>query len=755
MLFDWLFQHRTYVAVTSFIVVIVAAAGLTNLQISTDNRVFYGDANEHFAEFLEFEANYTSNNNILFVLHGPTVVVNRHYAEAIRWLTDEAWSIQNVIRVDSLSTHPVVTSSGDDIDVTPLLDFYCPPKMDCIERNQKHLKSPEIVNRLVNGDLRSTGILATLNLEIGAVGEIEKISDQVAELSARFSTRYPDFELVYTGGIPMMAAFADASEADLSLLLPIAFIIIFVLLYAFLGGFKPALLLLTLGILAIIITLGCAGWLGHVLNNATSIVPLIVFTLVITGSMHILLHFLRLSSEQKSKPDCRAAARAALEGNLSPMIVSAATSIIGLLSLSFVDSPPLRQLGQLSALGVFVGCVMSIVILPLALSRLTNSYTSLGTETIQRLLNNYAKKFEQKATSAILPIIIFTASLGGLAKIEIDDNFVDYFDKGTAFRIHTDRATELLAGPNHIEVLVTNLAENGIFEPAYVNYLGDLTKYVRSLPAVSNASGFYDVLTNVSIAFGSPIVNASIPLITAEEYAQWYLVYELSLQQGQSTTDLVNSQQNQSRISILLNETSSKDIQDLEQEIYLWHASKDTNFDLTVTGENIPVAHLSELNIISMAYGLGGSILLSALIVGLLLKKLKLGLVTLFAILVPVACGFGIWGLVTGTIGLASTAIVALTIGIVIDDSIHFAYRYMDGRTRLNMDSWHSAAYGIHRVGTAITTTSIVMISGLSVLLLSTFKVNSSFGACTCLIIGLALLFNLMVFPKALVWADA
>ena len=735
--------------------VIVASAGITNLKVSTDNRVFYGNANKHFTEFLEFEANYTSNNNILFVLHGPSVVIDRRYAEAIRWLTNEAWSIQNVIRVDSLSTHPVVISSGDNIDVVPLLDFYCPLKQNCIEQNPKHLKSPEISNRLINDDLRSTGILATLNLEIGTVGEIEHISNQVTELSARFSDRYPDFELVHTGGIPMMAAFANASEADLSLLLPIAFVTIFILLYVFLGGFKPALMLLTMGILAISVTLGCAGWFGHVLNNATSIVPLIVFTLVITGSMHILLHFLRLSSEQRPEPDHRASARAALEGNLSPMIVSAATSIIGLLSLSFVDSPPLRQLGQLSALGVFVGCSMSIVILPLVLSRLTSPYTSSASSTIQQLLNNYARKFELKATSAILPLIIFAASLGGLAKIEIDDNFVDYFDKGTPFRIQTDRATELLAGPNHIEILVTNSGENGVFEPAYVNYLGDLSEYLRSMPVVSNASGFYDVLTNVSVAFGSPITSPSTSVNTAEEYAQWYLVYELSLQQGQSTTDLVNNQQNQSRISILLKETSSKDIQELEHEIYLWHAGNDTNFELLVTGENIPVAHLSELNINSMVYGLGGSILLSALIVGSLLKKLKLGVATLFAILIPVLSGFGVWGLVTGTIGLASTAIVALTIGIVVDDSIHLAYRYMDGRTRLNMDSWHSAAYGIHRVGTAITTSSIIMIGGLSALLLSAFEVNSSFGACTCLIIGLALLFNLFVFPRALVWADA
>ena len=116
--------------------------------------------------------------------------------------------------------------------------------------------------------------------------------------------------------------------------------------------------------------------------------------------------------------------------------------------------------------------------------------------------------------------------------------------------------------------------------------------------------------------------------------------------------------------------------------------------------------------------------------------------------------GFGFWGLTNATIGLASTAIIALTIGIVVDDSVHLVYRYLDGRNRLQLDRWHAAGYSIHRVGTAIVTTSIVIGVGLSVLTLSAFEVNSSFGACTCLIIALALVFDLAVFPRILTLAD-
>jgi len=144
--------------------------------------------------------------------------------------------------------------------------------------------------------------------------------------------------------------------------------------------------------------------------------------------------------------------------------------------------------------------------------------------------------------------------------------------------------------------------------------------------------------------------------------------------------------------------------------------------------------------------------LLTATVVGITFRKFRLGVAALVATLVPVVAGFGVWGWTIGTIGLASTAIVALTIGIVVDDAVHLSYRYLDATTRLNMGRWQSAAYSVHRAGTAVTTTSIVMVGGLSALLFSGFEVNSSFGACTCLIICLALAFDLFVLPRVLVW---
>jgi predicted RND superfamily exporter protein len=751
-LFDWISKRKTGISILTTVALIASAAGLPMLTITPDNRIFYGAENPYYLEFKKFEEDYSSNNNILFVLSGANPVYERDYATAIRWLTAQAWEIENVMRVDSLATYPLPISSGDTIKVAPILEATCSDSNICKRKSAEILNRPEIVNRLISADQKSTGVLATLFLEIGTVGEIERVNRQARSLADDFKKRFPGYEIVFTGGIPMMAAFAEASATDLATLLPIAALIMGLFLFAFLGGIKPTLILFLLGGSAAVITLGIAGWSGNPLNNATSIVPLIVFTLVIASSMHVVLHFQRSSGESQEQRVILSATKAALENNLPPLSISAATSIIGLLSLTLVDSPPLRQLGQLSAIGVAAGYMLTITILPIILSSLKRGLPSVSANVVQRLLNNYARTIENRRSYFLVGSLVAIVVLSGIPRLVIDDDFVSYFDQSTQFRTDTDRATKLLAGPNHIEILV-NAGEipSGVFDPDYLNFMKNLSAFVRTREQASNVHSYYDIIQSIAEAI-TPDKNAEE--FEADEIAQLFLVYELSLEAGQSNTDFVNQSQTEARISVLLKETSSKDIQLLEKAISDAAMRMDDRFGVTITGENVPVAHISEINIRSMIYGLGGSMLFTAALVGIYFRKLRLAVTAFVAILVPVASGFGVWGWIKGEVGLASTAIVALTIGIVVDDAVHLIYRYLDGVRRMGLDSWQAAAHSVHRSGNAVTVTSIILVSGLSVLQFSSFKVNSSFGICTCLIIGLALLFDLFVLPRILVWTD-
>ena len=312
----------------------------------------------------------------------------------------------------------------------------------------------------------------------------------------------------------MMAAFAQASADDLSLLVPLAIAVMGVVLYLFLGGIRPTLILFLLGLLAAVAAMGVAGWLDHKINNATSIVPVIILTLVIASAMHVMLHFQRSVGNAVDPEAVAVAAKASFENNLPPLTISAATSIVSLLSLSLVDSPPLQQLGQLSALGVLLGYVLSITILPLLLSAHRSRFSSRLSSSIQQLLNVYARQIEGRKTYFALSLVVAVTILSGIWRIEIDDNFVNYFDESTQFRSHTDRATVLLSGPNHIEVLVRTDKPAGVFDPEYLQFVETLAHNIRANTHVSNVHSYFDIINSVIRAVGVRSENSSL---TSEE----------------------------------------------------------------------------------------------------------------------------------------------------------------------------------------------------------------------------------------------
>ena len=242
--------------------------------------------------------------------------------------------------------------------------------------------------------------------------------------------------------------------------------------------------------------------------------------------------------------------------------------------------------------------------------------------------------------------------------------------------------------------------------------------------------------------------------VAPDELAQYFLSFELSLSQGQSTTDFVDMNHRKSRISVLLRDCSMKDIRELDEEIRSWISREFSDpLEIQVTGEGVPTAYLSSDSISEVTIGIVLSLVFSSVLLGIVYRQLRIAVAILSATVIPIVCGFGVWGWTVGTIGMAATLVIAVTIGVVIDDSIHLVYRFRDGLRRLDLTTWGAAAYSVHRTGTAIVTTSIVLAGGFGVLLLSGFRMNSTFGICTALVILLALIFNLTIMPRILVWA--
>lgn len=740
--------HRWLVLSLFLIVLGLALYGTLGLGVNPNNRAFFGPNDPEFTELLQFESDFGSNTSLLFGISSTeSIEDDPELVRAVHWLTDRCWGIDGVSRVDSIATYPYGEFSADEISMSTLAEAFCPSV--CSSLSADNILKKHLVNRFISADGSTIAVVASVVLDAENSAAVSTISRQSDQIVAEFQELFPSLQLFVTGAVPMMQAFIDASNSDLGSLVLIAAGLFAVLLWTFLRSGVLTLVLVTIGVSSILITMGIAGWFGHTVNTATATTPLVVFTLVVAGSMHVFLYIAR--EPCVSNGQVRIAIERAYAANMKPVVLAAVTSVVGLLSLVFVAAPPIKQLGVLSALGVFVGSLVLLFVAPALLSMIQRIKPSTLVIVMQRLLNNQAKRIELGKGPNVLVGSLFLACIAFLPMMNIDEDFVRYFGEGNSFRDNSEEMTHRLAGPYHAEIVIDSGSTGGMYDPEVILLVDKLSNHIREDRAVVNVLSVADVLSEVAYTLSG---ESSLDELNADALAQYFLSFELSLSKGQSTTDFIDVDHRMVRISILFGDVSMREIRAFQDRVNEWSDSNlPSDLTLVVTGEGIPTAHLSNNSIQQLMVGIGISLAFSSLLLGWIYSNPRIVGVVLLATTLPILAGFGVWSLLVGEIGMAATLVVAVTIGVVIDDSIHLLFRFQDGMSELDLSAHEAAGYSVHRTAAAILTTSIVLSGGFSILMLSEFKMNSAFGVCSALVILMALVYNTTLMPRSLIWA--
>jgi predicted RND superfamily exporter protein len=151
---------------------------------------------------------------------------------------------------------------------------------------------------------------------------------------------------------------------------------------------------------------------------------------------------------------------------------------------------------------------------------------------------------------------------------------------------------------------------------------------------------------------------------------------------------------------------------------------------------------------------LEGTTLALVVISGILifaLRSLRIGLISLLPNLVPIAMAFGLWGLLVGEVGLALSVVSGMTLGIVVDDTVHFLSKYLRARREKGMNSEDAVRYAFSTVGTALWVTTLVLMVGFGILAFSHFQLNAGMGLLTAITLELALLADFLFLPPLLI----
>ena len=753
---DWVYRWRFVIIILSIAVVMLAAYGGRDHQknFKTDYRNFFSEDNPQLLAFEELQNVYSKNDNLLIAIEPRSGNVfepkTLELLEKISYPNGElsAWLLPHASRVDSIANFQNTYAQEDDLIVEDLVQNAMALSDERIAEIRKiAISEPLLNNRLVTDKADITAVNVRIELPGKSNQEVIEIAHAARELATRIEAQYPQVKVYLSGLVMLNNAFPEASKRDWGSLVPLMFLAIAVVMGFLLRSVSGTITTIIIIFLCIMAAMGTAGWLKWWLTAPSASSPIIILTLAVADCVHILVSMFSLMRDGMQK---REALTESMRINMRPVFLTSLTTIIGFMGLNFSDAPPFRDLGNITAIGVAYAYILSVTFLPAMMMILPVKVThekAHGSNHMEWLAEFVIRRHNKIILFMGIAIVVLASFI---PRIELNDEFIKYFDKSIEFRVHTDIVTDKLTGIYEIQYSLQSGETGGINEPAFLRKVEDFAQWYRQQADVVHVNTITDTMKRLNMN-----MHADDPAFyklpgERELAAQYLLLYEMSLPFGLDLNNTINIDKSSTRMIVTLQSIDNIRIRELEAQAREWIASHPPAIAERGASATIMFAYIAERNIKTMLVGTAAAMFLIAIVLMLALKSFKFGVLSIIPNFVPAIMGFGIWAIIDGRVGLALSIVAGMTLGIVVDDTVHFMSKYQWALEKHKASAQDAVRYAFSKVGTALWVTTLTLVCGFLVLSTSAFELNKGMGQLTALVIALALMVDLTFLPALL-----
>ena len=725
------------------------------MNIPTPCRLKGGD-NPQLTAFETLQNVYTKNDNVLFVIAPKDgKVFTAEALSAVEELTNEAWKLPYALRVDAITNFQHTLAEEDDLIVKDLVEDPANQSVDMLFEAQRiALNEPLLMNRIINLGANVTGVNVTLQLPEEDPTEVPTMVAAARLLADQIREENPNLDVYLTGTAMLNNAFQEISVNELSRLLPIMFGLMIVIMIFSLRSATGTLVTMIVVGLATMVAMGVGGFMRVGLTPPSAQAPTIIMTLAIADSIHLLVSFIREMRHGKSK---HAAIVESVRLNFMPVFLTSLSTVIGFLTLNFSDVPPFNHLGNITAVGVTAAFLLSVTLLPALMAilpvRIKTREEKTDTPWLDKLADFVILRRKPLLYVSTLIVILFAFLV---PRNVLDDRFVEYFDDSVDFRTDTDYTSENLTGIYQVEFTLDSGNPGGISDPDYLQTVDNFAEWYRAQEGVVHVNTFTDVMKRLNKNMhGDDESFYSLP-DSRNLAAQYLLLYEMSLPYGLDLNNQINVDKSATRFSVTLENVSSTEIRAFAENGRDW-LDQNANVSMHAYGSGIAVmfAYVSGINITSMLKGSAIALILISFMMIFALRSLKLGLISFIPNLLPAIVAFGVWAVLDGVVNIGLSIVIGMTMGIVVDDSIHFMSKYRRARTEGNMDAESAIRYAFSSTGRALVVTTVILVAGFMILSTSAFLMNASMGLMTAITIAIALVIDFFMLPPLLLLLDS
>ena len=646
------------------------------------------------------------------------------------------------------------------------------------------LDSPVFRNFVISEDGKTSGIIVNLkksedlkDIKNKTREEIEDFKDKIKKQNheniieiRNVIKSYENIGKIFLGGIPMIADdMMTFIKSDIIVFgLGVFIFIVFTLWFVF-KKLIWIIVPISSCFFSVIIMMGILGLLNWKVTVISSNFIALMLILTMAMNIHMSTRFLQLK-ENFPKKNIFELISLTTKKMFWPILYTVITTIIAFLSLIFSEIKPIIDFGWMMTFGLITSFIITFTLLPTLINFVPEENISLD-KYKESKITNFFSKISQNNQIAIFVVtgMIIVTSLIGISRLEVENSFINYFDKKTEIYKGMKLIDEKLGGTTPLEVILKfpnqediNNEEDDEFEDWGDESENDLEKYwftKDKIDKIASVHNYLDGLPQVGkvLSFSSIIdvatmLNNNKPLGSLEMGVLYSKIPEnikteiidpyISINDNEARISLriIDSQENLRRNDLL-----KKINYDLKNKIGL----KENEFKLAgvlILFNNL-LQSLFKSQILTLGLVMSGIFVMFLI----LFRNIKLSLIGVVPNFIAAFFILGIIGLLGIPLDMMTITIAAITIGIAVDNSIHYIYRFKEEFNVLK--DYKSTIKTCHAtVGKAILNTSVTIVFGFSILVLSKFIPTIYFGIFTGLAMLLAMVSVLTLLPSLILF---
>ena len=741
------------------------------LDASSDTLLIDGDPDLKYLK--EINNRYGSKEFLVLTFTPNENIVSNNSINNLLSLKYKIQSLDWVHNVITLLDVPLLNNS--DAPLSERLKNFKTLKDQNVDKErgfEEILNSPVFRNFVVSEDGKTTGLIVNLkknkkleNFENKSEEEIEKLKDEIKkqnhknilEIRAIIKT-YDSAGEIFLGGIPMIADdMISFIKNDITVFGIGVLLFIIVTLWFIFKKIIWIVVPISSCFFSVLIMTGLLGLLGWKVTVISSNFIALMLILTMAMNIHMSTRFVQL---KKNNPSLSNSEIILLTTSKMfwPIIYTVLTTICAFLSLIFSEIKPIIDFGWMMTLGLIVSFTITFTLLPTLLNFLsTEEITIKESESkITKFLGNLS--INNNKIIFLFSSLIIILSIFGISRLEVENSFINYFKKNTEIYKGMKLIDEKLGGTTPLEVIIkfpkleanetsktdddfedwdeeeTQSNEKYWFTKDKIDKIKNVHNYLDGLPQIGKVLSFSSIIEvatqlNNNKELGTlemGVLYSKLPDTIKKEIVDPY----------------ISIQENEARISLR--------IKDSEKDLRRNELIKQINFDLEnklglkkeefkLAGVLILFNNLLQSLFKSQILTLGFVMIGIFIMFMILFKNLKLALIGVMPNFIAAFFILGIIGLLGIPLDMMTITIAAITIGIAVDNSIHYIYRFKEEYLKNN--NYKETLRLCHStVGVAILNTSITIVFGFSILVFSNFIPTIYFGVFT----GLAMLFAMI-----------